>query len=126
MTLRFHEIAEAGHRILNPFTADKLRLLGEICRLQTGQRQLDLCCGKGEMLCTWSRDHGISGVGVDISQVFLAAAQDRAEELGVAERVRFVHADAGTYRDDATPYDLVSCIGATWIGGGLSGTIELL
>jgi SAM-dependent methyltransferase len=78
------------------------------------------------MLCTWSRDYGISGVGVDISQVFLAAARERAAELGVTERVRFVHADASTYRDDAVPYDIVSCIGATWIGGGLTGTIDLI
>lgn len=126
MTLRFHEIAEAEHRILNPFTTEKLRLLGEVCRLAPGRRLLDLCCGKGEMLCTWSRDHGISGVGVDISDVFLIAARARARELGVEARVRFVHADASDYRDDAPPYDLVSCIGATWIGSGLSGTIDLI
>ncbi|HET7770643.1 MAG TPA: hypothetical protein VFN74_17850 [Chloroflexota bacterium] len=33
MSLRHHEIAEANRRILNPFTAEKLALLGEICRL---------------------------------------------------------------------------------------------
>ena len=126
MALRHHEIAEANHRILNPYTEEKLRLLGEVCRLNADQRLLDLCCGKGEMLCTWSRDHGISGVGVDISEVFLAATRERAAELGVTDRVRFVHADASTYRDDSVPYDLVSCIGATWIGGGLSGTIDLM
>jgi SAM-dependent methyltransferase len=126
MVLRFHEIAEVEHRILNPITEDKLRLLGDVCRLQAEQRQLDLCCGKGEMLSTWSRDHGIRGVGVDISEVFLAAARQRAVELEVEDRVRFVQADAGTYRDDAAPYDLVSCIGATWIGGGPGGTIDLI
>lgn len=126
MVLRFHEIAEAEHRILNPFTEDKLRLVGEVCRLEDGQRILDLCCGKGELLCTWSRDHGISGVGVDISQVFLAAARKRAAELGVEERVEFVHADASTYQNSAAPYDLACCIGATWIGGGLGGTIDLI
>ena len=31
MSLRYHEISEANHRILNPFTEEKLRLLGEIC-----------------------------------------------------------------------------------------------
>ena len=36
MSLRFHEIAEGDHRILNPFTHDKLMLLGEVCRLQPG------------------------------------------------------------------------------------------
>src|SRR4051794_22895439 len=41
--LEQHEIAEANHRILNPFTEEKLMLLGEICRLEPGQQQLDLC-----------------------------------------------------------------------------------
>ncbi|HEY8686791.1 MAG TPA: class I SAM-dependent methyltransferase [Chloroflexota bacterium] len=126
MVLRFHEIAEAEHRILNPYTEEKLRLLGMVCRLQEDQRLLDLCCGKGEMLSTWSRDHGIGGVGVDISEVFLTAARQRAAQLQVEDRVRFVHSDASTYRNDAAPYDLVSCIGATWIGGGPGGTIDLI
>lgn len=55
MSLRLHEIAETNHRILNPFDETKLMLLGEICRLQSGMRQLDLACGKGEMLCQWAK-----------------------------------------------------------------------
>ena len=50
MSLRFHEISEQNHRILNPFSDEKLMVLGEICRLKPGTRQLDLACGKGEML----------------------------------------------------------------------------
>jgi hypothetical protein len=131
MSLRLHEIAEANHRILNPFTDAKLLLLGEVCRLEPGQRQLDLACGKGEMLCRWAQQFGIQGVGVDLSEVFLAAAQSRAAELGVADRVRFERANASRYQTEpgqAEPasYDLVSCIGATWIGGGLGGTVSLL
>jgi cyclopropane fatty-acyl-phospholipid synthase-like methyltransferase len=121
-----HAIAEADHRILNPFTEEKLMLLGEVCRLTEGQRQLDLTCGKGEMLCRWADRFGISGVGVDISDVFLAAARARAEELGVAGQVRFEHGDAGRIAVEPGSYDIVSCIGATWIGGGLTGTIELI
>ena len=45
---------------------------------------LDLACGSGELLCTWARDHGVTGTGVDISTVFLDAARVRAAELGVA------------------------------------------
>lgn len=126
MSLRMHEISEANHRILNPFTEDKLMLLGDICRLQPGMRQLDLACGKGEMLCQWSRRWGISGVGVDISKVFLAAARDRAVELGVEDRIAFVEADAGQYLAEAHGFDVVSCIGATWIGGGITGTLRLM
>ncbi|MFD2351548.1 SAM-dependent methyltransferase [Nonomuraea ferruginea] len=94
MSLRFHEIAEARHRILNPLTDDKLDLLGEICRVDAGTRQLDLACGKGEMLNRWSARYGHQGIGVDISKVFLEAARDRAGELEVADRVQFVEADS--------------------------------
>lgn len=126
MSLRFHEIAEGSHRILNPFTEDKLMLLGEICQLQPGMRQLDLACGKGEMLCQWAARWGIEGVGVDISQVFLAAARARAAALKVEQRITFVEGDAGQYAAEANDFDVVSCIGATWIGNGVVGTIDLL
>jgi SAM-dependent methyltransferase len=126
MSLRFHELAEADHRILNPFSQEKLALLAEICRLRPGQQVLDLACGKGEMLCQWAAHHGITGHGVDLSEVFLRAAQARAVELGVADRVRYEHANASTHPLPPATYDIVSCIGATWIGGGLAGTIALM
>ncbi|MEX1018259.1 MAG: class I SAM-dependent methyltransferase [Litorilinea sp.] len=133
MSLRYHEIAEANHRILNPFSHAKLMQLGEICRLQPGMTQLDLACGKGEMLCLWANAWGIRGTGVDISPVFLAAARRRAAELEVTDRVTLVEADAGPYlaqsdhpRADAETFDIVSCIGATWIGNGLTGSLNLM
>ena len=43
---------------------------------------LDLACGTGEMLCTWARDHRVSGLGVDISSVFIAAARARQSRMG--------------------------------------------
>ncbi|MBN1286510.1 MAG: class I SAM-dependent methyltransferase [Anaerolineae bacterium] len=124
MSLRYHEIAEAEHRILNPFTEAKLMHLGEICRLRPGMRQLDLACGQGEMLCRWAEKYGITGTGVDISTVFTGIARKRAEELGVADKVEFVCTDANGYTEQSGKYDIVSCIGATWIGGGTVGTIE--
>lgn len=126
MSLRFHEIAESRHRILNPITDEKLHLLGEICRITPGARHLDLACGKGEMLTRWAARYGSYGVGVDISNVFLTAARERADELDVTDQVRFIEADAGSYEDDAHSYDIVSCMGATWIGGGLAGTLTLI
>lgn len=126
MSLRQHEIAEADHRILNPFTEDKLMLLGDICRLRDGLRQLDLACGKGEMLCRWAAHYGIEGLGIDLSEVFLTAARARADELCVADRVRFSHGDAADVSVPPASFDIVSCIGATWIGGGLAGTLALM
>jgi SAM-dependent methyltransferase len=118
-------IAETGHRIHNPLDSRKLAELGEALHLARGTTMLDLASGSGEMLCTWARDHGVSGTGVDISTAFIANAKARAEELGVAERTQFVHGDASGYVA-TTPVDLAACIGATWIGGGTAGTVELL
>jgi SAM-dependent methyltransferase len=126
LTLRFHEISERDNRILNPFLDEQLMLLGDICRITESTRQLDLCCGKGEMLCRWSHHYGLTGTGVDISSVFLKAAAARADELGVTDRITFVCENAATYAFDAAAYDIVSCIGATWIGGGLAGTLDLM
>ncbi len=125
MSLWLHEISEADHRILNPLSDEKLMLLGELSRVGPGDRILDLACGKGELLCRWAAGFGSGGTGVDISEVFLPAARERARELGVADRVEFVAGDAAGYRPDR-PYTVVSCIGATWIGGGLAGTVALM
>ncbi len=122
---RIFNITESAHRIHNPFTPEKLATLGEALRLEPGARVLDLGSGSGEMLCTWARDFGIIGTGIDMSQLFSQQAKLRAEELGVADRVKFIHADAAGYVADEK-VDVAACVGATWIGGGAVGTIKLL
>lgn len=124
--LRLHEIAESDHRILNPFNDEKLRLTGELCRLAPGDRVLDLACGKGELLCTWAERHRIVGEGVDLSEAFLSAARARARELCVADRLAFVHGAAERHAFAPASFDLAACVGASWIAGGLAGTLELL
>ena len=121
---RIFAIRERDHRIHNPFTAEELRTLGEVLRLKSGMTVLDLGSGSGEMLCTWAKDYGIAGVGVDLSKTFTEAAHARAAELNVADSVRFVHADAAGYTTE--PVDIAACVGATWIGGGVAGAITLL
>ncbi len=122
---RIFTIRESSHRIHNPLTEEKLATLGRALQLAPGSRALDLASGSGEMLCTWARDHGLTGTGVDLSSVFVAGAKARATELGVGDRVAFVHADAAGYVAE-DPVDLAACVGATWIGGGVAGTVELL
>jgi ubiquinone/menaquinone biosynthesis C-methylase UbiE len=77
------------------------------------------------MLCTWARDHGVVGTGVDMSGLFTEQARLRAEELGVADQVKFIHGDAAGYVSDEK-VDVAACLGATWIGEGVAGTLELL
>src|SRR5512142_1891499 len=122
---RIFNITESAHRIHNPFTPEKLATLGAALRLESGARVLDLGSGSGEMLCTWARDHGIIGTGIDLSRLFTEQAKLRAEELGVTDHVTFIHGDAAGHVSDGK-VDVAACIGATWIGGGIAGTIELL
>ena len=122
---RIFNITESAHRVHNPITPEKLATLGAALRLGSGERVLDLGSGSGEMLCTWARDYGITGTGIDMSQLFTEQAKRRAEELGVAQQLKFIHGDAAGYVSDEK-VSVAACVGATWIGGGVAGTIELL
>ncbi|HPD56396.1 MAG TPA: class I SAM-dependent methyltransferase [Smithellaceae bacterium] len=122
---RIFNITESAHRIHNPFTPEKLATLGAALRLEPGTRVLDLGSGSGEMLCTWARDYKVIGTGIDMSRLFTQQAKLRSEELGVADQVKFIHGDAAGYVSEEK-VDMAACLGATWIGGGVAGTIELL
>jgi len=122
---RIFNISESAHRIHNPFTPENLATLGAALRLKKGTRVLDLGSGSGEMLCTWARDYGVVGTGIDMSRLFTEQAKLRAEELGVTDQVKFIHGDAAGYVSDEK-VGVAACVGATWIGGGVVGTIALL
>lgn len=122
---RIFNVTESAHLIHNPFTPENLATLGAALRLEPETRVLDLGSGSGEMLCTWARDHRIRGTGMDMSQLFTEQAKLRAEELGVTDRVTFIHGDAAGYVT-REKVGVAACVGATWIGGGVAGTIALL
>jgi hypothetical protein len=49
----------------------------------------------------------------------------RKEVLG-GDSVLIEQGDAGAYGCEPGAFDVACCIGATWIGGGAAGTIDLL
>ncbi|XVV13232.1 SAM-dependent methyltransferase [Actinoplanes sp. CA-131856] len=116
-------IREGDLRILNPLSPGKLADLGRALRLTPGTTLIDFCSGRGEMLCSWARDHGITGLGVDISRKWVEESRKRADQLG--SEVDFRHGDAAEFVSPDKS-DIAACVGATWIGGGVDGTITIL
>ncbi len=123
---RYHEISESSDRIMNLLSLERLLLVADICHIDSGMRVLDLASGKREMLCQLAAKFGATGIGIDIYPPVVADARARAEEFGIAGAVDFIEGHAAEVQDLGATFDVVSCIGATWIGSGLSGTLALM
>ena len=66
-----------------------LRYLAQALDLSSGQRLVDLGCGRGGPGLWLARETGVSLVGVDFSAVAIAQAARRAALFGLAGRARF-------------------------------------
>ncbi|MFI6340103.1 class I SAM-dependent methyltransferase [Streptomyces sp. NPDC050535] len=88
---------------------DKLELVARKLDLRAGQRLLDVGCGWGSMAIHAAREHGVSVVGVTLSQEQAAYARKRVAEEGLTDRVEIRVQD---YRDVTDgPFDAISSIG---------------
>ncbi|MER6469026.1 class I SAM-dependent methyltransferase [Streptomyces collinus] len=88
---------------------DKLELVSRKLGLTPGQRLLDVGCGWGSMAIHAAREHGVSVVGITLSQEQAAYARKRVADEGLTDRVEIRVQD---YRDVVDgPYDAISSIG---------------
>jgi SAM-dependent methyltransferase len=122
----FHGVAERHHDIQNPIGADKVRLLGERIGLAPGQRVLDIACGRGGPAIVMASAFGCEIVGVEKSSEFAAAARERVGAAGLEGLIRIHEHDAGDFAIDPEAWDAALCLGASWIWGGLEGTVAAL
>jgi cyclopropane-fatty-acyl-phospholipid synthase len=87
---------------------DKKAHIASKLYLKPGQKVLDLGCGWGGLALYLNRVADVDVLGVTLSKEQLAFARRRAEEAGVADRVRFELTD---YRDVAGSFDRIVSIG---------------
>ncbi|MFJ8719199.1 class I SAM-dependent methyltransferase [Streptomyces violaceus] len=88
---------------------DKLELVCRKLGLGPGQRLLDVGCGWGSMAIHAAREHGVSVVGVTLSQEQAAYARKRVADEGLTDRIEIRVQDYRDVRDG--PYDAISSIG---------------
>ncbi|RMI36275.1 class I SAM-dependent methyltransferase [Streptomyces triticirhizae] len=83
----FYDVA--GFRAgADPLRPDEVADVGDV----TGLRLLHLQCHMGQDTLAWAR-RGAVVTGVDLSEAAVGVARELAEELGLAERARFVASD---------------------------------
>jgi cyclopropane-fatty-acyl-phospholipid synthase len=76
--------------------------------LKPGQRVLDIGCGWGGMALYLNRVADVDVLGVTLSEEQLKVARRRAQDAGVADRVKFELMD---YRDVQGPFDRIVSVG---------------
>ncbi|MEU7425662.1 cyclopropane-fatty-acyl-phospholipid synthase family protein [Streptomyces sp. NPDC040750] len=101
--------AAEEHPTLESAQRDKLELVCAKLGLTAGQRLLDVGCGWGSMAIHAAREHGVSVVGITLSQEQAAYARKRVADEGLTDRVEIRVQD---YRDVMDgPFDAISSIG---------------
>lgn len=119
-------IAHSDHFINDPMSADKIRSLGEQLRLSPEHRILDLASGSSGPAIVLAEAFGCHFTCVDWSPTGTRAARARTQARGLAGLIEVIEADASTFPIDPGRYDVVMCLGATWIFGGLREMLEAL
>jgi SAM-dependent methyltransferase len=126
-TWKFYDITHRGHVLCNPMSLEKLDRLIGLLRLESGARVLDMASGKGEFVIRLAERYGVSGIGVDISPFFVADARKRLSVRAPGAQLSFVEMEGAKFVPERwESFDLVSCIGASWIFNGHRGTLEFL
>jgi len=88
-----------------PTPQDVVERMIRLAAVQATDTVYDLGCGDGRLVITAALACGAMGVGVDLDVARVEESRANAFRLGVADRVRFEHADA--FAIDLTPATVV-------------------
>jgi len=81
----------------------------ELCHVDGDAYVLDVGCGAGATACYLAEAYGCRVVGVDLREAMVARSKERAQKLGVTDRVAFRVADAQDLPFDDGTFDAVLC-----------------
>ena len=119
-------VAERDHVLQNPISEEKILLLGERLRLGPETHVLDVASGKGGPAVVLASTFGCRIVCVEQAPEFATAARERADAAGVGGLIEVHEADARGFPLQDGGFDAVLCLGASFVWGGLAGTLAAL
>jgi SAM-dependent methyltransferase len=123
---KYFAITHADHVVCNPTSPERLDELIELLDLVPGATVWEAASGKGEFLVRLAERYGIHGVGVDRSPFESVVARARAAARVPDADLQFIEGDAGDHEPPPSRADLAVCLGASWIWGGMDGTVGAL
>ena len=118
----YHAVAERDHDIQNPTSPGKIRTLGEWLRLGPESKVLDIACGRCGPALVLASTFGCRITGVEQATEFIAAARERITSADLDDLIDVVQSDAREWQLVEHEWDVVLCLGATFIWGDLDGT----
>jgi ubiquinone/menaquinone biosynthesis C-methylase UbiE len=111
---RFSAIAHARLPYCNPIAPHKLDRVLDLLSGHDGLRALDVGCGRADLLVRLAERFGATGVGLDLSERFLAEGRRRLADRCPDAAIELVQTDIAEYPLPATPFDLVACVGGPY------------
>jgi len=124
---KYFDITHREHIFCNPMSVEKFEELIGLLRLRSGARVLEIATGKGEFIIRLAERYDIEGTGIDLSPYFVSYAEEKREKRVPDARLRFLEMDGADYQpEEGKAFDLVTCIGASWIYSGHRGTLTAL
>jgi hypothetical protein len=87
---------------------------------------LDIAGGRCGPALVLASTFGCRITGVERAPEFVAATRERIEQAGLADLIEVVESDARELPLKAEAWDVVLCLGATFIWEGLDGTLAAL
>ena len=104
----------------------KVNELIDLLDLPRSGHTLDIACGKGEFLLRTAKRWGCSAIGVDLNSSFVSSARRNVKEAALETPAEIIEGDGAEYSGELESFDLATCLGASWIWGGLRGTLRAL
>ena len=124
---KYSGVTHREHVLCNPMSVEKFEELIALLRLKPGAQVLEIAMGKGEFIIRLAERYKIGGIGIDLSPYCVSDAEEKYKERVPDAQLTFLEMDGADYEvEEPESFDLVACIGASWIYGSHEGTLKAL
>src|SRR5262249_35741028 len=119
----YHAVVESGHDLQNPTSREKILELGDRLGLGPASEVLDLGSGRAGPALVLAGAFGCRITCVERAEEFDDAARRRVRDAGLDTLIECVRADASAYPLETGSFDVVMCLGASFIWNGMARTL---